>query len=313
MQVSRSSPGGPARCLVIGAALVVGAALALTPPGDAAFAADNVPAPRVAQADAPRTAAPAQQGPSSTARDADAPPASPGGAGQAAPASPPAADAPRSKARTPGDLEKEIEELAEGKDGVTIGDHGIAIQKDGKRVHVEGLGRDREYDSFEQFVQDAPWLAGLVFVTVLLVFLVPLLIIVLLVWYKIRKSRMANETMLKLAERGVVPPAAAMEAVATGNAAQMADAATVTPPAAPAYEHARALQRRTVWSDLRKGVILTGIGLGLTLWSVLDDGSPKGPGLIFLFVGVGYCLLWYFEDRTRTPQREPPVAPPPGS
>ena len=51
---------------------------------------------------------------------------------------------------------------------------------------------------------------GLVFVTVLLVFLIPLLIIVLLIWYKIRKNRMANETMLKLAERGVVPPAAAM-------------------------------------------------------------------------------------------------------
>ena len=53
-------------------------------------------------------------------------------------------------------------------------------------------------------MQDAPWLAGLVFLMVLLVFLVPLLIIVLLIWYKIRKNRMANETMLKLAERGVV-------------------------------------------------------------------------------------------------------------
>jgi hypothetical protein len=163
------------------------------------------------------------------------------------------------------------------------------------------LGRDREYDSFEQFVQDAPWLAGLVFLTVMLVFLVPLLIIVLLIWYKIRKNRMANETMLKLAERGVVPPVTAMDAVASGNAASLAAAATAAPAGTPAYDHARALQRRTVWSDLRKGVILTGAGLGLSAWSMFDDGSPNSVGLVLLFIGLGYCLLWYLEDRTRIP------------
>ena len=57
---------------------------------------------------------------------------------------------------------------------------------------IEGLGRDREYDSFQQFVQDAPWLAGLVFLVVLLVFLIPLLIIVLLIWYKMRKNAHAE-------------------------------------------------------------------------------------------------------------------------
>jgi hypothetical protein len=175
---------------------------------------------------------------------------------------------------------------------------------------VEGLGRDREYDSFEQFVQDAPWLAGLVFATVLMVFLVPLLIIVLLIWYKIRKNRMANETMLKLAERGVVPPTAAMDAVASGNPAPLAEAAMATPAGAPAYEHAKALQRRAVWSDLRKGVILTGIGLGLTMFSMLDDGSPNSVGLVFLFVGAGYCVLWYFEDRPRGSRRDPTSTPP---
>jgi hypothetical protein len=140
---------------------------------------------------------------------------------------------------------------------------------------------------------------------VLLVFLVPLLIIVLLIWYKIRKNRLANETMLKLAERGVVPTAAAMDAVATGNAASVAAAAAPASAAAsmPAYEHARLLHRRTVWSDLRKGVILTGIGLGLVAFSMFDDGTPNSVGLVCLFVGAGYCLLWYFEDRNRLPQR----------
>ena len=203
---------------------------------------------------------------------------------------------------------------ARSKGSINLDNH-ILIEKGGKRVRIQGLGRDREYDSFEQFVQDAPWLAGLVFLTVLMVFLIPLLIIVLLIWYKLRKNRIANETMLKLAERGIVPPAAAMDAVASGNAvAAAAAAAEAPPPSMPAYERARFLHRRTVWSDLRKGVILTAIGLGLVFFSMLDDGTPNSVGLVFLFVGLGYCLLWFFEDRTTTrPPGTPGIPPTSGS
>jgi len=197
-------------------------------------------------------------------------------------------------------------------DADKAGEHGIIIEKGDKRIRIDTLGRDREYDSFQQFVQDAPWLAGLVFLFVLLVFLIPLLIIVLLIWYKIRKNRMANETMLKLAERGVVPQAAAMDAVASGTAASVAAAAS-PPPTSPAYEHARYLHRRTVWSDLRKGVILGAVGLGLTFYSMFDSGTPNSIGLILLFVGLGYCLLWFFEDRTSAPPRDTPGSRPPGS
>ena len=99
---------------------------------------------------------------------------------------------------------------------------------------------------------------------------------------------------------------------ATGNAATVAEAASTTPPGVPAYEHARALQRRAVWSDLRKSVILGGIGLGLTLFSMLDDGTPNSVGLVLLFVGVGYGLLWHFEGRGRPSNRDT-AAPPSGS
>ena len=79
----------------------------------------------------------------------------------------------------------------------------------------------------------------------------------------------------------------------------------------PAYEHANALRQRAVWSDLRKGVILTGVGLGLSFFSMLDDGTPNSVGLVFLFIGLGYCLLWFFEDRTRpTRSGEPSTTPP---
>jgi len=299
MQDSGSSPcGKPPRRLILGAALALGLVTALTPHMPTVLAAG--PAIVIVQAEPAKESGKAAAG--TGARSANVPAAPAAAAPPVPPAATPDADAP--------DADADVDEDAADKGRSTVGKRTIIIEKGGKRVHVGVLGRDREYDSFEQFVQDAPWLAGLVFLTVLLVFLVPLLIIVLLIWYKMRKNRMANETMLKLAERGIVPPVTAMEAVASGNAASLA--ATAAPAGTPAYEHARALQRRTVWSDLRKGVILTGAGLGLSAWSMFDDASPNSVGLILLFVGLGYCLLWYLEDRTRMPQRDPSGTPPAG-
>ena len=303
MQHSCNSPSGVVRRrLVLGAAFAIGLMLALAPHTAAVLAADRTPTLIVVQADPPRAApAPAGNAANATAvtKDGSVPSTAP--AVSIPPVPPvPGATSPDASAAVE-DADTETDASAKGR--VTVNNHAIVIEKGRKRVRVEGLGQDREYDSFEQFVQDAPWLAGLVFLVVLLVFLVPLLIIVLLIWYKVRKNRMANETMLKLAERGVVPTAAAMDAVASGNAASVADAVATGPAAIPAYDHARALHRRTVWSDLRKGVILTGVGLGLIAFSMLDDGTPNSVGLVCLFVGVGYGLLWYFEDRNRLPQR----------
>jgi hypothetical protein len=65
-----------------------------------------------------------------------------------------------------------------------------------------------------------------------------------------------------------------------------------------------------VWSDLRKGVIAGAVGLGFTFYSMLDDGSPNFVGLILLFVGLAYIVLWYFEDRQVAAQVPPPPPPP---
>ncbi len=200
-------------------------------------------------------------------------------------------------------------------------DVSIGVLTGKNHIRVRGLGTDRDYDSFEQFARDAPGTALFVFLIVTVVFLVPLLIIALLLWYKIRKTRMQNETMLKLAEKGVLTPAAAMDALAAGASPAasldaMANAGTGIPPpaggAAPLYDQARLLRRRTAWSDLRKGVILTAVGLGLSAYSMLDDGTPNGAGLIVLFLGLGYCVLWFFEDKAPELRRDAPP-PPPGS
>ena len=289
--------GDSVRRLVLGGAFALGLAFAMAPHMESVRAADLAVRP-LAQADA------AAGRPSAPAAATQAP-------GATTPAVPKAGapdEADADDAEDAGDAADEADKASPKAPG--IGNHGIFIQKGAGKIRIEGLGRDREYDSFEQFVQQQPWIAGLFFLVVMVLFLVPLLIIVLLIWYKLRKNRLANETMLKLAERGVVPPATAMEAVASGTAAAVA-AAAVPPPGNPAYEQARYLHRRTVWSDLRKGVILTAVGLGLSFWSMLDDGTPNSVGLILLFVGFGYCLLWFFEDRTTAPP-PPPGASPPG-
>ena len=265
---------------------------------------------------------------------ADTEPAASAPAASAHTASTPAASAPA--ASTP------AESRNGGSDSsdldIVISPHGVKVAPnsgdDNKRIDihpghvtVQGFGRDRQYDSFEQFMRDAPGTALFAFLIVTVVFLVPLLAIALLVWYKIRRTRMQHEAMLKLAERGVVSPSAAMEALAGGSSPaatidSLARAAAASAPGSgqaaigantPLYEQARLLRRRTAWSDLRKGVILIAVGLGLSAYSMFDDGTPNAAGLIVLFLGIGYCVLWYFQDRPPTGSSQIPPAPPGGA
>ena len=111
---------------------------------------------------------------------------------------------------------------------------------------------------------------------------------------------------LRLAEKGVIPPADALGAVAGGSASALQSG----PPTGPLYEQAKAVRKRAAWSDLRKGIVMGAIGLGLVFYSMLDDGSPNGLGLVLLFVGLGYIVLWYFEERQADRTGLPPSPPP---
>ena len=35
---------------------------------------------------------------------------------------------------------------------------------------------------------------------------------------------------------------------------------------------------------------------------MLDDGTPNGIGLVLLFVGIGYMVLWWYEERQIAPK-----------
>jgi hypothetical protein len=184
--------------------------------------------------------------------------------------------------------------------------HSITIKKGGKTVTMTGMPRDHEFDSVGQLARIQPALATMIVAIVALVFLAPVFAIALILGYRMRKARMLNETMLKLAEKGIVPPAEALEALAGNNPAAAGAMGGLPPSAAPIYEKATALRKRAAWSDLRKGVVMGAAGLGLCLFSLMDDGTPNSVGLVLLFVGVGYLVLWWFEERQFAPSNGKP-------
>ena len=144
-------------------------------------------------------------------------------------------------------------------------------------------------DEFDHFVQKMPWVIGLVFLVVGSIFLTPVILLIGIIWYKLRKTRLQNEAMLALAAKGVIPPSQAAEALASG--ASPASAAPTV------YQQAVATRKHVIWSDLRKGVILAMLGAAFVLYSIIADGEASWIGLILLFVGVGYLALWWLEGR----------------
>ena len=151
-----------------------------------------------------------------------------------------------------------------------------------------GIRFDTDED-FEAISERMPWVIGLIFLVVGSIFLTPIVLLVGIIWYKLRKARLQNEAMLALAEKGVVPPAQAADALATG-----ASPATAAP---QIYQQSVSLRKRVVWSDLRKGVILSTVGLALSFYELTSGGGPSWIGLVLLFLGAGYVALWWLEGR----------------
>jgi len=150
-----------------------------------------------------------------------------------------------------------------------------------------------DFDSFKQAMDVAPWIVGVVFLVLGSIFLTPIILLVGIIWYKLRKTRLQNEAVLKLAERGVMPSAQAVDAVMAGTPPAQAAPAAV----AAAVPVAVVSRRRAVWSDLRKGVLLAAVGVALVLYSLTEAGEANWLGLVLLFVGAGYIALWWLEDR----------------
>jgi hypothetical protein len=144
---------------------------------------------------------------------------------------------------------------------------------------------------------------------VLCVFGMPVLIVFVVCYFKYRRRQESLATVREYLNKGLpVPPELLAEAGSSQYAAAAAPAAAAASLSAPVNDRAK--------SDLRKGLTLASIGLGLTLALFVNDphDTDWGWGLIPFVMGIGYILSGWFERRDRFDHRTAPFdSPRPGN
>jgi hypothetical protein len=128
---------------------------------------------------------------------------------------------------------------------------------------------------------DVPWIAiPIVTIVFLTIFGTPILIVAVILYFSFSKTRALHRTVRLMVEKGQPVPEALLN----------------PPPA----------QRQR--SDIRRGVVLVMVGLGLMLFfaAVNDwEGGAWSIGLIPFLIGAGYLLVWKLEGKK---DNLPPVA-----
>jgi hypothetical protein len=110
---------------------------------------------------------------------------------------------------------------------------------------------------------------------ILAVFGMPVLIVGSFFYFRYRKTRLLHETLRLMVEKGTpIPP-------------ELLVASTTPGDGQPGYWDRRKRD------DLRNGLILVGVGIGVT-------ALAGKPGLIVLFIGVAMILASFMEKRTRS-------------
>jgi hypothetical protein len=125
-------------------------------------------------------------------------------------------------------------------------------------------------------------LVGVIFLTV---FGAPVLIVAVIMYFGFSKNRMQHRTIRMLVEKGQPVPAALL----------------APPPPA---------QRQR--SDMRRGVVLVMVGLGLMLFigaATSWEGGGWAIGIIPFLIGAGYLLVWKLEGGNKPKTDNPPPLP----
>jgi uncharacterized protein DUF6249 len=125
-------------------------------------------------------------------------------------------------------------------------------------------------------------LVAIVFMTV---FGAPVLIVAVIMYFGFSRNRMMHRTIRMMVEKGQPVPAALLA------------------PPAPA-------QRQR--SDLRRGVVLGMIGVGLVLFFGAVNNWENGAwaiGIIPALIGAGYLLVWKLEGGEKPKPDNPPPLP----
>jgi hypothetical protein len=111
-------------------------------------------------------------------------------------------------------------------------------------------------------------------VGILVSFGMPLLLVAIILYYKHRKARLTQETIVKLAEKGLaVPPELLVPA-------------------------------QSRFGSLKAGLMLVAVGIGLAIFQH-DLGKPWTVGLIPGLIGVALLISWAIESRSKEPASKP--------
>jgi hypothetical protein len=142
-------------------------------------------------------------------------------------------------------------------------------------------GEESGHISHSSDGEDIPaMVVPIVLISVLGVFGAPVLVVGLIMYFGFSRNRMMHKTIRMMVEKGQEVPAALLAA---------------PPPA---------VRQR---SDMRRGVVLVMVGIGLMLFfaAVNDwEGGSWAIGVIPFVIGLGYLLVWKLEGKKDNP---PPV------
>jgi Domain of unknown function (DUF6249) len=193
-------------------------------------------------------------------------------AGASVGSSPAVAIAPATVSATP-DGDESIEDRVTRK----LKRHGIDIDLGHGTTHVSRHHNSDSGDDEDLGALMAIPIVGIVFTTL---FGAPVMVVAAIMFFSYLKSRSLHRTVRTMVEKGQEVPAALF--------------------AAPPVIRAR--------SDMRRGVVLLMVGLGLMIFlgAVNDwEGGAWSLGVIPAVIGLGYLLVWKLEGRGR--DKVPPL------
>jgi Domain of unknown function (DUF6249) len=158
------------------------------------------------------------------------------------------------------------------------------IEQSIRKKHKKHFGftiddHDKDLDSLThgRSQDDIPGIVvPIVAITLLTVFGAPVLIVGLILYFSFSRSRALHRTVRMMVEKGQPVPEALLN----------------PPPA----------QRQR--SDVRRGVVLTMIGIGVTVFLGAAsewEGGAWTLGLIPFLIGVGYLLVWKLDTKKDNP------------
>jgi hypothetical protein len=173
------------------------------------------------------------------------------------------------------DLESRIEKKVKKGLHITFGDDDeVSEEKHRDRDH--NRGHDSDVD--DTALMAIP-IVGIIFTTL---FGAPVMIVGVIMFFSYWKARSLHRTVRMMVEKGQPVP----------------EALFATPP--------RAVRQR---SDMRRGVVLVMVGLGIMVFfaAVNDwEGGSWAMGIIPFLIGVGYLLVWKLEG-PKDADKAPPL------